>query len=167
MLAFVCFWNGRIKALRKKLLEHFTAIFGILHDLSVWKIEDSGKFRKKSEESGLSTQIGMGIHIFALLSGSYIQKKENTQNYIQENHTHLSCRRKFYKEVKWDQVILFSWKIVVCYCHVNKSLLICKESAKSLQSLAHFTKIACKILKQRLTSLSSILCSLLSHEIKK
>ena len=76
VLAFVCFWKGRIKALRKKLLEHFTAIFGILHDLSVWKIEDSGNFRKKSEESGLSTQIGMGIHIFALLPGSYIQKKQ-------------------------------------------------------------------------------------------
>ena len=34
-LAFVCFRRGWIGTLRKKLLEHFTAIFGILNDIIV------------------------------------------------------------------------------------------------------------------------------------
>ena len=44
VLAFVRFRRGRIGALRKKLLEHFTTIFSILNDIIVYKIEDSGKF---------------------------------------------------------------------------------------------------------------------------
>ena len=35
ILVFVRFRGARIGALRKKLVEHFTAIFGILNDITV------------------------------------------------------------------------------------------------------------------------------------
>ena len=44
VLAFVHFRTGQIGALRKNLLEHFTAIFGILKYEILLKKEDSGNF---------------------------------------------------------------------------------------------------------------------------
>ena len=35
VLAFVRFKRGRIEALRKKIVEHFMAIFGILNDIII------------------------------------------------------------------------------------------------------------------------------------
>ena len=44
VLHFVCFKRCQTGDLRKNLLEYFTAAFGILNDIIVLKIENSGKF---------------------------------------------------------------------------------------------------------------------------
>ena len=63
--------GGNLQSLKnqKKIAQCFMDIFGILNDIFCINIEDSGKFRNEPERS---TQLGITIHIFVLLSERYI-----------------------------------------------------------------------------------------------
>ena len=80
---------------------------------------------------------------------------EGAENFIKQpieeicEKKKISVEKVFYFHIFliYDVDLPFSSKIVVCYCYVNKIL----------QSLTHFTKLTCKNMKQKLTTLPSIL----------
>ena len=96
VLVFARFRRARIGALRKELLEHFTAIFSILNDIILKKIKDSRKLKNKSESF---TQTEMGIHKLAFRG--LLLKKKHSDDSVQKLY------RFIFRDLREVQRIMF------------------------------------------------------------